>query len=671
MPNGWREGGVSCVRLIRSADEQEEQMPQRGRSRTPRRPSQNEEGAEAYYELGSALKSLGKITEAVASYERAIAADPDFAKAYLKLGNLFIEQGRADKAAESYGRALSLKPDYPAAHNNLANLLVRQGSLRKAEEHLRAALALRPDNPEIHCNLGSVLLTRGELDEAAAHYVRALAVKPGLADAHYSLSTIFSRHGHLENAIAALRRALDLDPDFPEAFAQLAMLRKQACDWRDAEVNDHRILELTRRFPGRVPPADLLCLESTAQDQHRCAREWANGLAIRCPELFSHSSRTSGRKIRLGYLCADYYSHPLAHLIVDFIERHDRSAFELIAYSVAPDDRSELRVRLEAAFDRFVDLRAVDDQAAARQIHDLGTDILVDLTGYAENGRTRILASRPAPIQVNGIGYTGTSGADFIDYIIADPFVAPMDQQPFFSERLVHLPHCYMPSDTKRKILDRTPTRAECGLPPDGFVFCCFNNRYKLTPRFWDMWMRLLTAVPGSVLWLLETRDFVKDNLRREAHQRGVDPARLVFAAPVALPQFLALNRLADMFLDTLPYNAHTTANDALFAGLPVLTCVGTTFTGRVAGSLLHAIGLPELATSSLHEYEQMALKLARTPGLLAELRQKLALNRETMPLFDMARYTHDLEKAYKQMWRIWRDGAEPRPFALGAAGEP
>jgi predicted O-linked N-acetylglucosamine transferase (SPINDLY family) len=292
---------------------------------------------------------------------------------------------------------------------------------------------------------------------------------------------------------------------------------------------------------------------------------------------------------------------------------------------------------------------------------------LIDLTGYAENSRTRILASRPAPVQVNGIGYTGTTGADFIDYIIADPFVAPMDERRYFAEQIVHLPHCYMPSDSKRKTAGRIPTRAECGLPPEAFVFCCFNNRYKLTPRFWDVWMRLLKAVPDSVLWLLEARSFVRENLRREAAHRGVGPERLIFAAPAPLPEFLALNRLADLFLDTLPYNAHTTANDALWAGLPVLTCVGSTFAGRVAGSLLRAIRLPELVTSSIDDYEQLALKLARTPSFLAELRQRLNRHRETMPLFDMARYTQSLEDAYRGMWDIWLKGGVPRPFSVGA----
>jgi len=643
-------------------------MPKRDSTPAPDEAAPREESAARLCDRGSELRQRGKIADAIACFERAIAADPKSSKAHLKLGNTLVEWGRRDDALESYRTALSLDPEYAAAHNNLANLLQERGHLREAETHLRTALAQRPKSPEIHCNLGNLLLSRGKFDEAAAHYLRAVALRPNFADPHYGLANIYSRHGHLENAIAALRRALDLRPDFPEAFAQLVMLRKQACDWRDVEHDSRRVLELARLFPGRIPPADFLCLEATAEEQLLCARDWARGLAAKHPCRFHHERPVGERKIRLGYLCADYYSHPLAHLIVDFLERHDRSAFELAAYSVAPDDRSDLRLRLEAAFDRFIDLRAVDDDDAALRIYNDGTDILIDLTGYAENGRTRILASRPAPIQVNGIGYTGTSGADFIDYIIADPFVAPMDQQLHYAERLVHLPHCYMPSDGKRKTADRMPARAQLGLPADGFVFCCFNNRYKIAPRFWDIWMRLLLAVPGSVLWLLEGRTFVKENLWREAARRGVTPDRLVFTTPTPLPEFLALNSLADLFLDTLPYNAHTTANDALWAGLPVLTCAGSTFAGRVAGSLLRAVGLPELVTSSPHDYEQLALKLARTPGLVTKLRERLARQRATPPLFDMARYTRDLEDAYRKMWDILRQGLPPRPFAVGAA---
>ena len=326
------------------------------------------------------------------------------------------------------------------------------------------------------------------------------------------------------------------------------------------------------------------------------------------------------------------------------------------------DDHSEIGARLRKAFDHFVDLSGLSDDEAARRIHADGIDILIEMKGYTAGARTGISARRPAPVQASFIGFPGTMGADFIDYIIADPFVLPMDQQDAYSEKIVHLPHCYQPNDASRLIAEVTPTRAQCGLPEQGFVFCSFNNSYKLTPAFFDIWMRLLRVAPGSVLWLLESNNLVKDNLRHEARQRGVDPDRLIFSPKLPSPEHLARHRLADLFLDTLPYNAHTTASDALWAGLPVLTCVGDTFAGRVAGSLLNAVGLPELVTTSLDDYEDLARQLScGDPDLLQGLRHKLLGRRLASPLFDSARYARNFEAALTQMWENFSRGPRAR----------
>ncbi|HKX07777.1 MAG TPA: tetratricopeptide repeat protein [Stellaceae bacterium] len=597
--------------------------------------------------------------------DAAVAREAEVA-AHVKLADALLAQDKPDEAEARYRLALALAPGNASLVNRLGNALYRQGRLEQSIQQYRQALALKPDSAGVHYNLGNALVRRGKWNEAAAHYIRAVALKPDFADAHYGLSGILSRQGHLENAIAALRRALKLNPDFVEAEMQLAMLRMQACDWSRARDDVARALVLMHEHPGITPPANMLALPVSAADQLLCARQWAGNLMRGgAPPVFHHSRPASAGKIRLGYLCADYYDHPLARLIVEMIERHDRSTFVITAYSIGRDDESGLRKRLEAAFDRLIDLRTLDDAPAASRIYEDGTDIAIDLTGYAQNARTRILAARPAPVQVNGIGYTGTMGASFLDYIIADPFVAPMDQQPFFSERLVHLPHCYLPSDSRREPARRSLERRDCGLPVDGFVFCCFNTRYKLRPHVFDTWMRLLHAVPGSVLWLLENTPSVRENLRAEAHRRGIGSERLVFTLAIPLPDFLARLRLADLFLDTLPYNAHTTANDALWAGLPVLTCAGATFAGRVAGSQLRTLGLPELVTGSLEEYEMMAIRLARIPALLDELRRRLAQNRLSSPLFDMAQYTRGLEAAYSRMFETWCRGEEPRSFAV------
>ena len=594
---------------------------------------------------------------------RQAAAEEDRrGDAALERANALRQSGRLEEAVSTYREALAARPDLVPAHNNLANVLADRGDIEDAVFHYRQALALRPNAAEIHFNLGNALVRRGNADEAAAHYIQAVGLRPDFADAQYGLAIAFARNGHLENAIKACQRAVLLKPDSPQAFAQLAMLRMQACDWSEAGNATARVMELVRQLPGSIQPADLLCHDVSAADQLLGARGWAEALERRIAKRYRHEPRTARGKIRLGYLSADLYTHPLAHLVVNMFEQHDRTAFEVTAYSFGPGDGTPMRRRLEAAFDRFVDIRGIDDAAVAERIFTDRIDILVDLTGYAEYARTGILVPRPAPVQVNGIGYTGTMGASFIDYIIADPFVAPMHQQAFFDERLVHLPHCYQPSDSRRETAQRIPNRADCGLPENGFVFCCFNNRYKFTPRFFDIWMRLLHAVPGSVLWLLESREFVKDNLRREAQHRRVSPERLIFMEPLPLPEFLARLGRADLFLDTLPYNAHTTANDALWCGLPVLTCAGATFAGRVAGSLLHAIGLPELVTSSLEDYERLALRLAMEPPLLSEFRARLA---HTAPLFDMARYTREIEAAYRHMWECWCSGKKPKAFAF------
>jgi protein O-GlcNAc transferase len=352
-------------------------------------------------------------------------------------------------------------------------------------------------------------------------------------------------------------------------------------------------------------------------------------------------------------------------VIAGLIEQHDRRRFDVIGYSCGSDDANAIRSRLAGAFDRFVDIRETSDRRAAELIQADAVDILIDLTGYTAYGRTAVLAHRPAPLQASYIGYSGTMGADFIDYIIVDRFLVPPDQQPFFSERLVHLPDCYLCTDDKREVPERTPTRAESGLPEAGFVFCCFNNAFKITPAFFDVWRRLLRAVPGSVLWLLDANPLARANLAREATARGVAPERIVFAPRRPVAEHLARHRLADLFLDTLPYNAHVTTCDALWAGLPVLTCAGHTFAGRVAGSLLHAIGLDELVTPTLDEYEALARRLACEPQLLAQLRARLLQNRQTHALFDTARFTRNIEAAYQQMWETWKAGRPPAAFSV------
>jgi predicted O-linked N-acetylglucosamine transferase (SPINDLY family) len=402
-------------------------------------------------------------------------------------------------------------------------------------------------------------------------------------------------------------------------------------------------------------------------DQLRAAETW---VAERCPEMPAlwRGERYRYDRIRVAYLSADFHSHATAYLAAGLFEAHDRSRFETVAISFGPDDSSEMRGRLKGAFDRFIDVRDKSDHAAATLLNEMEIDIAVDLKGFTQDARPGILAYRPAPVQVNYLGHPGTMGARYIDYLIADRRIVPEGHERHYREKIVCLPDSYQANDRKRRIAERTPTRAEEGLPDTGVVFCSFNGSFKITPEVFDIWMRLLKSAEGSVLWLLDDNPTAVRNLKREAEARGVPAQHLVFAPRRPLDVHLARHRLADLFLDTLPCNAHTTASDALWAGLPVLACTGNTFAGRVAASLLFAVGLPELITDSLSSYEAMAMKLALDPTELAQLKAKLAAQRNTAALFDTERFTRDLESAYVTMWERSQRGMPPESFSVAAA---
>ncbi|MEJ0092923.1 MAG: tetratricopeptide repeat protein [Methylocella sp.] len=432
---------------------------------------------------------------------------------------------------------IARRPDAPEPYFSLGNILNELRRPGPAIDAYRRALALRPNFAEVYVNLGNALQLSEAFEEAVDAYEQAIALRPTLADAHANKGAALERLGRLGEAIASFRRAVELDPSLLAVRVWLHHKRRMICDWSEIDADEAELRQLISARDEPVHPFPVLSMATNADEQLRVARRFASGFSIGGPG-FEHKRDASGpRKLRIGYLSSDFCRHATALLTAQLFELHDRSRFEITAYSHGVDDYSELGARLRKAFDHFVDLRAFSDDEAAKRINADGTDILIELKGHTDGARTGISARRPAPVQVSFIGFPGTLGADFIDYVIADPFVLPMDQQSRFSEKIVHLPHCYQPNDTSRLISDVTPTRAQCGLPEKGFVFCSFNNNYKITPAFFDVWMRLLLAAPGSVLWLLEANDLVKDNLRREASQRGVDPSRLIFAPRLASPE--------------------------------------------------------------------------------------------------------------------------------------
>jgi len=620
---------------------------------------------EALTNLGLVRQAQGRMDEAERLHQEALRLRPGYPEALTNLGTVYTEWRRLPEAAELHRQALRQRPGYPQALTNLGLALHGMGWFAEALECHQAALQSQPDCAPAHNNLGHCLRALGRSEEAMESFRRAIDFAPGDAEAHFNLALALQNAGRIAEAIPLHRRAVALRSDHFEALAQVVHQSQHVCDWDRLAEDEARLIEAVRRNEATVSPFVAISTGMSAAEQLSCTRLWAARVAVPAEAAFRHPAPRSRSPLRIGYLSADYRRHAVAELIAEIFECHDRAAVEVRAYSLGADDGGAMRQRLMAAFDAFVDLRGLSHGEAARRIHEDGVDILIDLTGWTRGARTEILAFRPAPIQVNYLGYPGTMGATFVDYIIADAFVIPPGAEDGYSEAVVRLPGCYQPNDGKRPIAPDTPSRQSCGLPPDGLVFCSFNNAFKIAPPVFDVWMRLLDRVPDSVLWLLDTGPPTRDNLRSAALRRGIAGERLVFAPRTDGPQHLARHRLADLFLDTMPYNAHTTGSDALWAGVPLLTCAGATFASRVAGSLLSAVGLPELITSSIEEYEALALRLAGDRDSLQTIRAKLAALRSTAPLFDAVAKARHLEAAYRRMWELHLSGERPRAFTI------
>lgn len=623
----------------------------------------------AHSNLSIALRRLGRSAEAVGHCDAALALLPNYADAFANRGNAKFDLDRLDAALADYDKALALQAQHAQAQLGRGNVL---SALNRHDEALAAyerACAINPNLAEAHFGRGAVLHHLARHQEAVAAYDRALAIRPDDAECHHGRGEALASLNRIEDAIAAYDRALAIDPDLPYVAALRWFAARRICDWSGADAEGAALAAAVAAGRRRAQPFIMLVASASPAEQLACARRYAGDQCETPPVPLWRGERTGHTRIRLGYLSGDFRLHPVALLLAAVFEAHDRSRFETTAISFGPDSDDAMRARLRTAFDHFVDVRGRGDEDIARLMREREIDIAIDLAGFTAQARPNVLAQRAAPIQVNYLGYSGTMGADFMDYIIADRTVIPPDHAPCYAEKIAWLPECYMAGDNARPIASATPSRRDCGLPEHGFVFCCFNNAYKLAPASFAVWMRLMRAIEGSVLWLSAMGASAEANLRRQAEQHGVAAARLIFAAKVPdHADHLARQRLADLFLDTFPYNAHTTANDALWAGLPVLTCLGTTFVGRVAASLLRAVGAAELVAESAEQYEAMALRLAREPALLAALRSKLAHNRTRSPLFDTLRFTRHIEAAYTTMWRRHQAGETPQSFAVEAA---
>ena len=616
--------------------------------------------------LGSLSRRLGDARSALGLVDRAIAIDSNVAGLHNNRGNALVDLKRHEEALAAFDRALTLDPELPEAHVGRGNALRSLKRLAEAMRCYETAQRLRPDYPEAHCNSGNVLLDLRRYEAAIDCYDRAIALKAELVEAHNNRANALKGAGRLEESVESYERALALRPDYEFAAGMMLHTRMLICSWSNL---NGRLAETAVRIARNEkvsPLLPVLSLFDSPQLHRQAARCWARSQHPDSDALGSLQPHEPSGRIRIGYFSADFRSHPVAYLMAGLLEAHDRRRFEVFGFSFGPDADDPMRRRMTAAVDRFVDVRGRSDLEVARLARELRIDIAIDLGGYTQEARVGVFSFRAAPVQVSFLGFPGTLGAPFMDYIVADDVVIPPDSRALYDEKVVSLPW-FQPNDTARAVSDRTFTRAEFGLPEEAFVFCCFNTHYKITPQVFDLWMRIMRAVPSGVLWLRELSTAGVANLRREAERRGVSAQRLHFAP--LLPEMadhLARQRLADLFLDTVPYNAHTTASDALWVGLPVLTLAGCSYAARVGASLLEAVGLPELITRSAAEYEALAIALAGDRERLAGLRRRLLAGRDSAPLFDTVRHARHLEAALDAIHVRRRAGLPPAFLQIG-----
>ena len=621
--------------------------------------------ATAFSARGTSLRDLGELDAALASYDRALAISPTLVTAVYDRANLLGFMRRFDEALAGYDQAIALDPQFAQAHYNRGITLFDLQRLEDAIASYDRAIAARPDYAQAWNNRGSILWALKRSEEALASFDKAITYDPNYAEALSNRANIaWMEHGRYDEAVRDLERLVAINPEHPYALGDLLHLRMHGGDWRGFDEQVAALQAGVRAGKPVARPFMYQAISESPADLAACS-------ALHAAREFSpqaplwHARARSSDKIRLAYFSGEFRQQATSYLAVGLYERHDKSKFELIAFDNGRSDDSQIRRRIEGAFDRIIDISTLSDAAAAQAVAEADIDILVNLNGYFGRARMGLFARKPAALQVNYLGFPATLGADYIDYIIADPTVIPENEQKHYREKVVYLPDSYQVNDRERRISERATTRAEWSLPEEALVFCNFNQSYKLTPPTFAAWMRIMRAVDGSVLWLLEDNPRFAERLRAAAEAQGIAGQRLVFAPHVPMEEHLARLGLADLFLDSLPYNAHTTASDALWAGLPLVTCRGTAFPGRVAASLLEAVGLPELVTGSWEEYEALALRIAREPEQRKALCAKLAVNRMNQPLFDTDRFRRNIESAFITMHQMRLNGEPARGFAV------
>jgi protein O-GlcNAc transferase len=618
----------------------------------------------AHINYGKVLFELKRYSESLTSYDKALRINQNSFESLINKGASLKELALYDEAIHHYDKALTLEPDYAEGWSNKGialNGLKRYGD---AIAHFDKALSLKSDYAEGWSNKGVTLHELKRYDEATAHFDKALSLKSDYAEGWSNKGIILNELKRYDEAIAHYNNALSLKPDIDWASGDLLHIKMKICSWSGLTENLEDISEKVVANNKVISPFPLLSLCDDALLHKKSSEIYVQNKYPFNSILGPNLKYPENQKIRVGYFSADFRNHPVSFLTAELFELHDKNRFETIAFSFGADDKSPMRLRLSQAFSQFIDVSDMSDSEIAELSRNLQIDIAVDLGGHTQDSRTGIFSYRAAPIQTSYIGYLGTMGAKYYDYLLADKTIIPDELQKFYSEKIAYLP-CYQVNDRKRTISERQFTRGELGLPETGFVFCCFNNNYKILPSTFDGWMRILNAVEGSVLFLYADNAWSKANLIHEASLRGIDSARLVFGGRIPVEDYLARYRVCDLFLDTFPYTAGTTASDALWVGLPVLTLMGQSFSSRMAASLLNAVGLPELMTSIQEKYESLAIELAMNPIKLEDIRLKLDDIRMTTPLFDTLCFTKNIEAAYIKMYKRYQGGLEPDHIAI------
>jgi predicted O-linked N-acetylglucosamine transferase (SPINDLY family) len=621
--------------------------------------------AEAHNSRGCVLHQLGRFADAASSFDRALALKADYAEAFYNRALARQEVDRNEEAVLDLERAVALQPWFAEAHYNLGNALRDLGRPNEAARSFERAVETKANFAQAHNNLGSVLESLGLHAGALRSYDRAIEIEPNLAAAHFNRAKIREDLGGVDEASADYERALASDPTLDWLRGASLHLQLRRCQWRGLQAEMERISSAVADGRRAVQAHTVVFMSDDPALQRRAATICAQDSAAFSRSLEPIARQARHDKIRVGYFSADYHNHATAQLAAGLFELHDRSRFEVFGFSFGPHKSDPMRRRLAAGFDRLINVRERSDREIAQLSRDMEIDVAIDLNGFTRHSRTGIFARRAAPVQINYLGYPGTMGSSFIDYMVADRTVIPAHTREHYAERIIYLPDSYQVNDHRRPIATFSSSREAMGLPADGFVFCCFNASAKITPDVFASWLRILTQTPDSVLWLLGDNATAQSNLRGEATMRGIDPERLIFAPHLPPAQHLARHSAADLFLDTFPCNAHTTASDALWGGVPLLTRTGRSFASRVAASLLKAIGLEDLITSTAGEYETVAVRLATHPEEIARLKRGLIERRNSAPLFDTPRFTRQIEEAYRRVYERYQNGLEPQDIEV------